>query len=278
MENSNGDSSKITNGKTNGTNGDVTGDGDKLNSRRKFSKRDEELVRLIGQHLLSVGLENSARTLVKESDTTFENTSASLFRQSILDGDWENAFAALNQLQYEIKKKNKVTQMKFYILEQKFLELLEDGDCIGAFQCLRGELAPLKVNEERLAKLAQVIMLKDPKQIRAAAGWQGKGRSSRQLLMDNLQHYLPHNVMLPPRRLQTLLKQAQLYQQSQSLCTNINQQSLLYDAQPPQKEVRSMTSQSNAVKLCTNIRTKLQFASLATMANILPQDQKIKLS
>jgi len=29
------------------------------------------------------------------------------------------------------------------------------------------------VNEERLAKLAQVIMLKDPKQIRAAAGWQG---------------------------------------------------------------------------------------------------------
>ena len=100
-------SSKITNGKTNGTNGDVTGDGDKLNGRRKFSKRDEELIRLIGQHLLSVGLENSARTLVKESDTTFENTSASLFRQSILDGDWENAFAALNQLQYEIKKKNK---------------------------------------------------------------------------------------------------------------------------------------------------------------------------
>jgi len=107
MENSNGDSSKITNGKTNGTNGDVTGEGDKLNGRRKFSKRDEELIRLIGQHLLSVGLENSARTLVKESDTTFENTSASLFRQSILDGDWENAFSALNQLQYEIKKKNK---------------------------------------------------------------------------------------------------------------------------------------------------------------------------
>ena len=101
------ESSKITNGKTNGTNGDVTGEGDKLNGRRKFSKRDEELIRLIGQHLLSVGLENSARTLVKESDTTFENTSASLFRQSILDGDWENAFSALNQLQYEIKKKNK---------------------------------------------------------------------------------------------------------------------------------------------------------------------------
>ena len=41
------------------------------------------------------------------------------------------------------------------------------------FIVIRGELAPLNVNEERLAKLAQVIMLKDPKQIRAAAGWQG---------------------------------------------------------------------------------------------------------
>merc|ERR1711911_536992 len=30
-------------------------------------------------------------------------------------------------------------------------------------------------------------------------------------------------------------------------------------------------SQSNAVKLCTNIRTKLQFASLAMMENILLQ-------
>ena len=64
--------------------------------------------------------------------------------------------------------------MKFLILEQKFLELLEDGKCIEAFNCLRQELATLNVNQERLATLAQVIMLKDIKQIRALTGWQGK--------------------------------------------------------------------------------------------------------
>ena len=64
--------------------------------------------------------------------------------------------------------------MKFLILEQKFLELLEDGKCIDAFNCLRQELASLNVNQERLATLAQVIMLKDIKQVRALTGWQGK--------------------------------------------------------------------------------------------------------
>ena len=44
---------------------------------------------------------------------------------------------ALTELKPEIRKKSKITQMKFYIYEQKFLELLEDGDCIGAFHCLR---------------------------------------------------------------------------------------------------------------------------------------------
>ena len=80
----------------------------------------------------------------------------------------------------------------------------------------------MNINEERLAKLAQVIMIKDHSQIRTTASWQGnvyfykqaiklfysgKGRVSRQTLLDNLQHYLPHHIMLPPRRLQTLLKQ-----------------------------------------------------------------------
>ena len=59
--------------------------------------------------------------------------------------------------------------------------------------------------------------------------------------MDQLQHYLPHHIMLPPRRLQKLLKQAQLYQQSQSLCQmDSNATSLLYDAKPPQKEVEKI--------------------------------------
>lgn len=82
-------------------------------------------------------------------------------------------------------------------------------------------------------------MIKEPKQIRSAAGWSGKGTQSRKALMERLQSYLPHHVMLPPRRLSTLLTQAQLYQRQQCLYTsnNVSQASLLYDVKSPQKRV-----------------------------------------
>ena len=79
--------------------------------------------------------------------------------------------------------------MKFLILEQKFLELLEEGECIAAFNCLRQELAQLQINEERLATLAQVIMLKEIKQIRALTGWQGM-----------FQKKFEKNILLPTTR------------------------------------------------------------------------------
>ena len=52
-------------------------------AKRKFSRRDEELIRLIGQHLVSLGLDQSAQALVKESGTMFENRLAQGFRQAI---------------------------------------------------------------------------------------------------------------------------------------------------------------------------------------------------
>ena len=40
--------------------------------------------------------------------------------------------------------------MRFLILEQKFLELLEEQSIIEALDCLRKELTPLKYNTERV--------------------------------------------------------------------------------------------------------------------------------
>ena len=44
---------------------------------------------------------------------------------------------ALSELEKEIRRKSKIVQMKFLIFEQKFLELLDDGEVIPAFNCLR---------------------------------------------------------------------------------------------------------------------------------------------
>lgn len=40
------------------------------------------------------------------------------------------------------------------------------------------------------------------------ASWEGKNIKSRTRLMDRLQSYLPASVMLPPKRLHSLLRQA----------------------------------------------------------------------
>ncbi len=45
--------------------------------------------------------------------------------------------------------------MKFLILEQKYLECLEDGKILEALKCLRDELAPLKFNTDRLHELSR---------------------------------------------------------------------------------------------------------------------------
>lgn len=233
-------STSSSDNETNGVNGEHK------KEKKKMNKRDQELVRLIGQHLISMGLTKSANVLISETGTKLEHGSATDFRGAILGGDWDCALTALDELKPQIKKIAKIHSMTFAIYEQKFLELLEEGDCLAAFQCLRFDLAPLKVNEERLAKLAQIIMINDPKQIRSAAGWAGKGGQSRANLMERLQSYLPHHVMLPPRRLSTLLTQAQLYQRQQCLYTsyNVTQASLLYDVKSPKKRIPGVCCQT----------------------------------
>ena len=47
-----------------------------------------------------------------------------------------------------------VAQARFLIMQQKYIEAIERGDMTGALRCLRKELAPLKINEPQLRKLA----------------------------------------------------------------------------------------------------------------------------
>lgn len=64
---------------------------------------------------------------------------------------------------------------------------------------------------------------------------EGKGDVSRTRLIDRLQLFLPPNVMLPPRRLRSLLKQAVEYQADHCSChdvawrTDLDNVSLLTD-------------------------------------------------
>jgi hypothetical protein len=83
--------------------------------------------------------------------------------------------------------------------------------CYIFFQVLQTELTPLRHRQSRTHELSSYLMLskqEDIARVTRAAG----GELSRHDLMDRLQAYLPASIMLPPRRLATLLAQASEFQ------------------------------------------------------------------
>ncbi|BES94914.1 CTLH [Nesidiocoris tenuis] len=176
---------------------------------RVFSQSDQDIVRLIGQHLKSIGLQQTADMLMRESGCRLDHPAAAKFRQHVMDGEWNKADNDLNELKPLLEKSsNSLAEMKFLILEQKYLEYLEDGRIIDALHALRNELTPLQHNTARVHEVSSYMMCDSISELKAITGWDGKGAVSRSKLMDKLQEFLPPSIMLPPRRLHALLCQA----------------------------------------------------------------------
>lgn len=199
---------------------------------------NRDIVRLIGQHLKMIGLDRTAEVLMQESGCCLEHPSATKFRQHVLSGDWHKADHDLQELQNIIDDKltkHNLIEMKFLLLEQKYLEFLEDGRPIDALHVLRNELTPLHHNTPRVHQLSSYMMCTNNEELYRRAQWEGKGIKSRTRLMDSLQSFLPASVMLPPRRLHSLLMQAIEMQTERCAChdmaweTSIENVSLLGD-------------------------------------------------
>ncbi|KAJ7409136.1 hypothetical protein BTVI_57777 [Pitangus sulphuratus] len=173
--------------------------------------------------------------LMQESGCRLEHPSATKFRNHVMEGEWDKAENDLNELKALVHSPHAIVRMKFLLLQQKYLEYLEDGKVLEALQVLRCELTPLKYNTERIHVLSGYLMCSHADDLRAKAEWEGKGTASRSKLLDKLQTYLPPSVMLPPRRLQNLLRQAVELQRDRCLYhntkldSNLDSVSLLID-------------------------------------------------
>ncbi|EPQ57967.1 WD40 repeat-like protein [Gloeophyllum trabeum ATCC 11539] len=179
----------------------------------------EEFVRLVIQSLRDVGYIESAATLEAESGYAMETPEVSDFRQCILEAAWEEAERALVRL--GVTEEDGLWEAKFLISQQKYLELLEAENTTAALQVLRNEIAPLQVESDQLHSLSSLMMCSDAADLRQRAGWDGALGTSRRRLLSNLQRYIPSSLMIPPRRLSTLLSQSLLYQQSHCLYHNV---------------------------------------------------------
>lgn len=223
-ENINGSQTYDMNGHQQSTNGTSNGVAHHTNNnhdlqpveRVQLDKTNRDIVRLIGQHLKLIGLDRTAEVLMQESGCSLEHPAATKFREHVLSGDWHKADYDLQELQSiveadELKLTSKHTnliEMKFLLLEQKYLEYLDDSRPIDALHVLRNELTPLQHNTPRVHQLSSYMMCTNNEELYERAGWEGKNIRSRTRLMDRLQSFLPASVMLPPRRLHTLLRQA----------------------------------------------------------------------
>ncbi|XP_055339198.1 WD repeat-containing protein 26-like [Paramacrobiotus metropolitanus] len=175
---------------------------------RTFSLRDQEIIRLMGQHLQSLGLTKTVEALIAESGCQMEQLSASKFRENVMNGNWEDAERSLKELFPLVSTPGGQKKMQFLLREQKYLENVQDGRILEALHTLRYELTPLEYNTHRVHELSYCLMTRGKDELCTVAGWPGKGFVSRQNLMDSLQTFLPPSVMLPPRRLRALLDQA----------------------------------------------------------------------
>ncbi|XP_078398950.1 WD repeat-containing protein 26 isoform X5 [Cetorhinus maximus] len=256
-----------------------------LKKKKRLSQSEEDVIRLIGQHLHGLGLNQTVDLLMQESGCRLEHPSATKFRNHVMEGEWEKAENDLNELKSLVHSPHVIVKMKFLLLQQKYLEYLEDGKVLEALQVLRCELTPLKYNTERIHILSGYLMCSHTDDLRAKAEWEGKGTASRSKLLDKLQMSLPPSVMLPPRRLQTLLRQAVELQRDRCLYhntkldSNLDSMSLLVDHVCSRKQFPCYTQQiltehCNEVWFCkfSNDGTKLATGSKDTTVIIWQVD------
>lgn len=96
---------------------------------------------------------------MKESGCRLDHPAAAKFRLHIMDGDWTKAEHDLEELKGFLNNANQsLVEMKFLILEQKYLEFLEEGLVLDALQVLRNELTPLGHNTGRVHQLSAFMM------------------------------------------------------------------------------------------------------------------------
>uniref|UniRef100_A0A668A399 WD repeat-containing protein 26 n=1 Tax=Myripristis murdjan TaxID=586833 RepID=A0A668A399_9TELE len=297
--NSVGTSNGASTGPSSGTSTVSTASGSEVGSlkkKKRLSQAEEDVIRLIGQHLHGLGLNQTVDLLMQESGCRLEHPSATKFRNHVMEGEWDKAENDLNELRALMHSPNAIvvsSRMKFLLLQQKYLEYLEDGKVLEALQVLRGELTPLKYNTDRIHVLSGYLMCSHAEDLRAKAEWEGKGTASRCRLLDKLQTYLPPSVMLPPRRLQTLLRQAVELQRDRCLYHNtkldssLDSVSLLLDhvcsrSQFPCYTQQILTEHCNEVWFCkfSNDGTKLATGSKDTTVIIWqvdPESHQLKL-
>jgi hypothetical protein len=161
----------------------------------------EEVTRILIQALSDMGYQTVAQSLSQDSGFQLESPTVAAFRASILTGSWGEAEELLSgagatttatadagNLAHSLVLAPGADPdvMRFWIRQQKFLELLEQRDTSRALMVLRSELTPLYHDTQKLHFLSGLLMLQSSEDVKAKAEWDGAQGSSRAVLLSEL--------------------------------------------------------------------------------------------
>ena len=134
----------------------------KIKTTPNLSTSDKEVVRLIGQHLFDLGLKTASDVLMKEAGCKLDDPSSATFRHCVMKGDWTGAVNVLEDLKHHLDSTKALREVKFIILEQKYMEYIHSGKTYEALKVLQLELSPLNHNTARTHTLSSYLMLPNP--------------------------------------------------------------------------------------------------------------------
>ena len=182
--------------------------------------RSDQLVRSMEQELISLGFPDIAALLEERSGVRLCSAAARLFSDAVMDGAYADALAHLRGLR--ARDFGRVRQM---LLEAKIHEDIERGDVDEALRTIREDLEPTgSASQQDLQRLCVRVVCAAAA---AAAGGpappappaRDRGADRRELL-DRVSQHIPAEVLLPPRRLTSLVEHALLARRRECIYFN----------------------------------------------------------
>ncbi|KAI2621655.1 WD domain-containing protein [Hypoxylon sp. NC1633] len=211
-------------GVSNGTRKVVNGSSKGRPADSYFGHDREEVTRILIQALSDMGYQSAAQSVSQESGFELESPMVAAFRNAVLEGNWQEAEELLSGASVSgekgVENGNGLVlangadrhMMRFWIRQQKFLELLEDKETGRALMVLRNELTPLYQDTQKLHFLSSLLMCQKTEDLKSKAEWDGAYGESRRVLLSQLSKCISPSVMLPEHRLAILLHQVKANQ------------------------------------------------------------------
>lgn len=153
------------------------------------------MTRLLIQALADMGYQSAAEDVGQESGYELESPTVASFRSAVLSGSWAVAEQLLSGAVLEgqgqgnglvLAAGSDRSAMRFWIRQQKFLELLEHRDTTRALVVLRSELTPISHETVKLHFLSSLLMCRSTEDLMLKAEWDGAKGESRQKLLSDL--------------------------------------------------------------------------------------------